>query len=247
MFLWILEEYVYILSRLCVDDQDGQMVLGHELLLLACSRCCRQRGGGQASYCTGTLSLDHLPACSRDTLEHTVRSTKDTIALECLAWAVYNNQLGLGKSPSLSGFESYGQVLQHLVDEALEDYRHCCLACTSVMFKPVERVKSVVTVLWKAPLTERYPMMRDVQEELAGGDQAARGWEQPLDLEVDALKWMKEYQHSYTDVQLYFWLLVRPLTDGSDLVQRLLSVWHWASALDPPICLPVPSLLNIGH
>ena len=28
---------------------------------------------------------------------------------------------------------------------------------------------------------------------------------------------------------------------------RLLSVWHWASALDPLICPPAPSSLNIGH
>ena len=38
-----------------------------------------------------------------------------------------------------------------------------------------------------------------------GGDQATR---EPLDLEVDALKWMKEHQHSYTDAQLNFWLLL---------------------------------------
>ena len=24
-------------------------------------------------------------------------------------------------------------------------------------------------------------------------------------------------------------------------------MWHWALALDPPICPPAPSLLNIGH
>ena len=68
----------------------------------------------------------------------------------------------------------------------------------------------------------------------------------------DALKWMKECQHSYMDVQLDFWLLLRPLIDGGEessrhLVQRLLSVWHWASALEPPICPLVPSSLNIGH
>ena len=39
MFLWMLEEYVYILCRLHEDDQDGLMVLGHELPLLMCSRC----------------------------------------------------------------------------------------------------------------------------------------------------------------------------------------------------------------
>ena len=63
---------------------------------------------------------------------------------------------------------------------------------------------------------------------------------------------MKEHQHSYTDEQLDFWLLLRPLTDGSEelsrhLARRLLSIWHWASALDPPICPPAPTALDIGH
>ena len=47
MFLWMLEEYEYIRYKLCMDDCDGFMVLGHELLLLACSRCCRKRGGSR--------------------------------------------------------------------------------------------------------------------------------------------------------------------------------------------------------
>ena len=55
-------------------------------------------------------------------------------------------------------------------------------------------------------------MMRDVWEEFAKEDQATGG---QLDLEVDALKWMKEHQHSYTYAQLNFWLLLQPLTDGS--------------------------------
>ena len=46
MFLWMIEEYAFILCHLCGDDRDGFLVLGHELLLLACSRCCRKRGGG---------------------------------------------------------------------------------------------------------------------------------------------------------------------------------------------------------
>ena len=66
-----------------------------------------------------------------------------------------------------------------------------------------------------------------------------------LDPEVDTMRWMKECQHSYMDAQLDFWLLLRPLTDGGKessrhLMRRLLSIWHWASALDPPICPPAP-------
>ena len=89
-----------------------------------------------------SLFKRHLRAC-------TVHSTKDTIALERLAWAIYDNQLGPGKSPSLSGYESYGQVLQCLVDKAFRGLQAHCLVHTSAMFKPVERVKSVVTVLQK--------------------------------------------------------------------------------------------------
>ena len=80
----------------------------------------------------------------------------------------------------------------------------------------------------------------------------ARGWEQPLDPEVNAMRWMKEHQCSYMDMQLDFWLLLRPLTDGGKessrhLTRRVLSIWHWPSALDPPVCPPVPSSLDIGH
>ena len=78
---------------------------------------------------------------------------------------------------------------------------------------------------------ERYSMARDnVQEGIrARGDQVAGGGDQPLDPEVDAMRWMKECQHSYTDAQLDFWLLLRPLTDGGEessrhLARRLLSV-----------------------
>ena len=80
----------------------------------------------------------------------------------------------------------------------------------------------------------------------------AGGWEQPLDPEVDAMRCMKEHQCSYTDAQLDFWLLLRTLTDRGEelsrhLTRRLLSIWHWVSALDPPLCLPAPSVLDIGH
>ena len=66
-------------------------------------------------------------------------------------------------------------------------------------------MKSVEMVPRKSPQTEKFPMMRDMWEEFAKEDQATGG---QLDPEVDALKWMKERQHSYTDAQLNFWLLL---------------------------------------
>ena len=63
------------------------------------------------------------------------------------------------------------------------------------------------------------------------------------------MKWMKEHQCSYRDVQLDFWLLLRPLMDGGEesthqLAHRLLSVWHWSSAVDPPTYPPTPTSMN---
>ena len=48
-------------------------------------------------------------------------------------------------------------------------------------------------------------------------------------------------------MQLEFWLLLRPLTNGDEepthqLARRLLSVWHWSSAVDPP---HIPSRAHI--
>ena len=89
----------------------------------------------------------------------------------------------------------------------------CCLACTSAMFKPEGRLKSEVMVPQKSPQIGKFPMMRDVWEECAKEDQATG---EQLDPEVDALKWMKEHQCSYTDMQPNFWFLLQPLTDGSE-------------------------------
>ena len=77
MFLWMVKEFVFVLCHLHKNDWDGPLVLGHELLLLACSRCCRKRG----PHCAGPTPLDKLPACTFETLEHAVLVT-DTIQLE---------------------------------------------------------------------------------------------------------------------------------------------------------------------
>ena len=165
--LQVQNTFQYILSKLCMDDQDRQMVLAHELLLLMHSRCCRKGGGGCGSHHAGAQSLDSLPACFWDILECAAHATKDTVALECLVWAMYDNQLGLGKSPILSGKESYGQILWCLIDKAFQGLHMCCPVHTPAMFKPVkEKVKSVVTVLQKPHWPERYSMMRDVKRNL---------------------------------------------------------------------------------
>ena len=79
-----------------------------------------------------------------------------------------------------------------------------------------------------------------------------RGGDQPLYSKLDTMRWMKEHQCCYTNAQLNFWLLLRPLTDGGKestrhLTRRLLSIWHWVSVLGPPICSPAPFMLDIGH
>ena len=131
IFLWMVEEFIYILGCLCEEDRDGCMVLGHKLPLLMHSRCCSKRGGGRGSCCVSVLSIDHLPACSPDTLECIVWASKDTISLECLAWAVYNNLLVLGETLQLSGHESYGQVVQFLMEKA---YKGLHFQCPSMHF-----------------------------------------------------------------------------------------------------------------
>ena len=55
----------------------------------------------------------------------------------------------------------------------------------------------------------------------------------------DPKKLAKYQRYSYRDMQLDFWLLLRPLMDRGkestcQLARRLLSVWHWSSAADPP-------------
>ena len=86
-------------------------------------------------------------------------------------------------------------------------------------------------------------MTRDVREEFTGSysafkekqDIAGRDkWYAPMhpvDPNTLGMKWMKEHQCSYKNMQIEFWLFLRPLTDGGEehthqLARRLLSVWH---------------------
>ena len=129
MFLWMIEEFAFILCHLPKDDWDGALVLGHELLLLACSHCCRKRGSCHA----GATPLDRLPACSLQTLECAML-TPDTIQIEWLAWAVFDNIMGPGEAPPLSGFETYNQIVGHLARKAYKGVHMHCPARTSTSF-----------------------------------------------------------------------------------------------------------------
>ena len=264
MLLWMIEEFIYIMGCLCDEDRDGHIVLGHELLLLVWSQCCRKRGGGRGPHHASALLMDSLPACSPETLECIVWALKDTISLECLTWAVYDNILVLGPTPRLSGMESYGQVVRHLMEKAYKGLHMWCPGCTSMVFVWVGRLWSIVTIPWRSTeqmetavssthhslWREGFSMMQDIWES-AKSDQATGG-QSELDPIKDMLKWMKECQWSYMEEHLGFWTLLHLLMDHGEafnwlLACQMLSVWHWASALNLLAYPPAPSQLNIGH
>ena len=256
----MIEEFAFILCHLPKDDRDGVLVLGHELLLLAHSRCCWKRG----SHHAGATPLDRLPACSFQTLESAMLAP-DTIQLEQLAWVVFDNIMGPGEAPPLAGFETYNQIVGHLASKAYKGVHTPCPAHTSASFGAEGMTSKVESTEYKKGTKPQcYTMTRDVREEfvgsysafkekqdIAGKDQSCAPM-RPVDPNTQGMKWMKLRQHSYRDVQLEFWLLLRPLTDGGEehthqLVHRLLSVWHWSSAVNPYTYPPAPTSLDIGY
>ena len=74
MFLWMVEEFTFILCHLRKDDQDGAMVLGHELLLLARSPLSpEERVPSSRCYPTGQAAYLLLPnprVCNAGTRYH---------------------------------------------------------------------------------------------------------------------------------------------------------------------------------
>ena len=164
MFLWMVEEFAFILCHLPKDDWDGALVLGHELLLLAHSHCRWKRGSRHA----GATPLDRLPACSFQTLERAILAP-DTIQLERLAWAVFDNIMGPGEAPPLCGFETYDQIIRCLASKAYKGLHMCCPARTSTSFGTEVTTSTVVNPESRKntnPL--HYSMTRDVREEFRG-------------------------------------------------------------------------------
>ena len=260
MFLWMLEEFTFILHHLRRDDQDGTLVLDYELLLLARNQCFCKRGSRHA----GPTTLDKLPACPLEALECAVMAA-NTIKLERLAWAVFDNIMGLGKRPPLSGFETYNQIIQHLMGKAYKGLHMHCPAHTSDSFDAeVEKPGLRNPDSRRNAKPQHYTMTQDVREEFSGsystpgeGQDVAGRYQSSAPMPMvnpntQGMKWMKERQCSYDDMQLDFWLLLRPLTDGSEesthhLACRLLSVCHWSSAIDPPTYPLTPTSMNIGY
>ena len=236
-----------MLCHLHKDDYDGSLVLGHELLLLARSRCCQKKGGPG----------DHTAQAQPPWIGYACTPLKPwSMQLEHLTWAVFDNIMGLGKAPSLSGLETYNQIIRCLMGKAYKGVHTHCPACTSTSFGiEVTSARPKGSDSKRCAKPQHYSMMRDMREEFTGPYSALKekqsvvGRDQssapthPVDPNIQGMKWMKERQRSYRDTQLSFWLLLRPLMDGGEestrqLARRLLSV----QLSTPPHILPYPHL-----
>ena len=253
-----------MLCHLHKHDHNGSLVLGHELLLLACSQCCWKRGGARGLHCAGPIPLDRLLTCTFKTLEHTVQAA-DTIQLECLAWVVFDNIMGLGKATTTFWIRnvqpdrrtSSGQSIQGIAYALPSTYIYLfwCRSNNCKARRPRTKETCKVSALFHdARCEERVyrvdSTLKEKQESL-GKDQSLAPMH-PVDPNIQGMKWMKEHQCSYKDVQLGFWLVLRPLMDGGEestcqLAHRLLSMWQWSLAVYPPTYPPAPTSMNIGY
>ena len=86
--------------------------------------------GREGSRHPGATLLDKLPTCSYQTLERAM-FVPDTIQLEQLAWAVFDNVMGPGETPPLCGFETYDKIIRRLASKAYKGVHTHCPAWTS--------------------------------------------------------------------------------------------------------------------
>ena len=68
----------------------------------------------------------------------------DTIQLERLAWAVFDNIMGPGEAPPLCGFEMYDQIIRCLASKAYKGVHMCCPVRTSASFGAEVTTSTVV-------------------------------------------------------------------------------------------------------
>ena len=75
--------------------------------------------------------------------------------------------------------------------------------------------------------------------------------ELPHQSDVANHKWLLNCKTSLEEEEINLWLLVSPLTNGSDaatkdLAKRLMAAWKWAGVVsESPLCQPTPTVLNI--
>ena len=68
-----------------------------------------------------------------------------------------------------------------------------------------------------------------------------------------AAKWLQTCKEGLDDGEISWWPLVSLLTNGSDMAVKdlarwLMAAWRWMGKVSKtPICLPSPSILNIGQ
>ena len=240
-----MEEYFYILAWLQHGDKNTRIILGFKLLLLAESRCQKKwRGGSSRVCCTCGYVAEHLPNCSPTLLERLTWAIYDGMLspgstphledskswweiIKYLAdkafkglctrcpthmsamfkdeeqteWLEGNRQLHsvvtVPPSSTRGGEASQADATANSPCRGSPGSYRTCNLPTCVLSPLMGSGLSEHHVI--APLWEEKGHLR--------GD---------LHPKQDALKWMKERQHSYTDDQLDFWCLLQPLTDGSE-------------------------------
>ena len=168
MFLWMIEEFAFVLCHLHKDDHDWIIGFGPWAPASSKQLVLPEKGGARGSCRTGPTPLDRLPACTFKTLERAVKVT-DTIQLECLAWAMFDNIMRLGEAPPLSGLETYSQIVGHLAGRAYKGLHMHCPAHTSTSFGAEVTTERLEGPESKKPAkSQRYSMMRDVRKEFVG-------------------------------------------------------------------------------
>ena len=141
------------------------VVLGHELLLLACSHCHRKRGSRHA----GATPLDRLP----------MHAPSKPWSTQCwcqtlFSWSAWHGQCLTilcepGEAPPLSGFETYNQIVRHLASKA---YKECICTALCVHLPPL--CMEVTTSKMESPDSKKhtrpqhYTMTQDMREEFMG-------------------------------------------------------------------------------
>ena len=96
-------------------------------------------------------------------------SAPDTIQLEQLAWAVYDNVMGPSEIPPLCGFETYDQIIRRLASKAYKGVHTRCPVWTSASFGAGETTEIVENPESKKDTRPpRYTMTRDARQEFRG-------------------------------------------------------------------------------